>query len=112
MPGSPVASVMNPLFGTLGMIQTGVPTVLVGLAKMPIACRGISVCTPHPSAGIPPLPIHPPNPILTLCSERVLTMGGMAVAHGPGPGGPGSMLACKHTLAVFPPNITVLVGTI
>ena len=102
MPGFPVASVLNPLFGTVGIIITGVPTVLVGLAKQPIACRGLSVCTPHPAPGHP----HPPNPIRILCSERVLTTGGMAVAHA------GSMLACLHPLAPFPPNVTVQVGMI
>jgi len=98
----PVASVMNPLFGTVGVITTGVPTVLVGLSRRPIACRGLSICTPHPAPGHP----HPPNPIATLCTETVRTLGMQPVAHA------GSLLACLHPLAVYPPNVTVLVGGI
>lgn len=108
MPGFPVASMMNPigLGAPLGVIMTGVPTVLVGLAKQPIAVRGLSMSTPHFWGGIPPKPIHPPNPVVLNCSERVLSMGGQAVAH------VGSIFMCKHMVLPFPPNITVQVGAI
>jgi hypothetical protein len=106
MVGFPVSSVMTPvgMMGMpLGIIKTGVPTVLVGAAKMPIAVMGMSFSTPHPWGGIPPKPVHPPSPVVLNCSMTVLAMM-KPVAH------VGSILACKHMCLPFPPNLTVMTG--
>ena len=106
MVGFSVSSVMTPvgMMGMpLGVIKTGVPTVLVGPARQPIAVKGMSFSTPHPWGGIPPKPTHPPSQVVTNCSMTVMAM--MApVAH------EGSFLMCKHMCLPYPPNLTVRVG--
>ena len=108
MPGMfPISSVLTPVGMPgmpLGIIEFGIPTILVGMAMKPIAVLGLSFSTPHPWGGIPPKPIHPSNPPMLNCSMTVLAGPSMKpVAHA------GSIMACKH-VCLPGPTMTVLVG--
>jgi len=89
-----------------GMVMTGVPNVLIGPRHMPIATMTISLVTPHFFGGIPPKPIHPPNPIMVNCSPTVRAgMTQMPVAH------IGSIDMCLHPM-IGPGVPNLLVGAV
>jgi hypothetical protein len=88
------------LNNAMGPLMTGVPTVLSMMR--PIGVMGMSMAAPHPWMGIPPKPIHPPNPVMLNCSKTVLAMM-MPVAH------IASVDMCLH-VTIGPGNPTVLVG--
>ena len=57
----------------LGMILTGSTNTIVNGR---LAARQGDICTPHPFMGIPPKPVHPPNPLL-IGSLKVIVNGRM-----------------------------------
>jgi hypothetical protein len=102
-PGIPVLSVGD-MNMAMGVCMTGVPNVLVGMR--PIATMTTSLMAPHPWMGIPPKPIHTPNPIMLNCTKSVLAgPAKMPVAH------IASIDACFHTM-IGPGTPTVLVSMV
>ena len=99
MPGFPIVMVAD-MNTAMGALMTGCPTVLSMMR--PIGVMGLSVVAPHPWMGIPPKPIHPPNPVMLNCSMTVLAMM-CPVAH------IASLDTCTH-VTIGPGNPTVLVG--
>ena len=84
-----------------GTVINGVPSILAGPKKMPLATKTLSKVTVHPG---PVPPIHPVNPIDKNCSKSVIagpTKQGVAFK--------GSIDMCKHTM-IGPGVKTVLVG--
>lgn len=58
-----------------GDINLGLGILMIGsfntLVNKRMAARVGDICTPHPWHGIPPKPVHPPNPLL-IGSPKVL----------------------------------------
>ena len=104
MPGGIPVLTISDKNVAFGVVTTGVPTILAGMKKLPLATMKVSFVAPHPFMGIPPKPIHPPNPIMMNCSKTVLAgPAKMGVAK------IGSIDMCMHPM-LGPGVLNVLVG--